>query len=60
MKRFRLYITEEDIKNKFGKEYMNSNVIFTNTIIGLDNTVTFEGILVNEDVPSLDIRREKF
>lgn len=59
MKRFKLYIADTDIKSRLGEEYKDSNIIFTSVNIGFDNTVNFEGIVVDSDVPSNDIKRER-
>lgn len=41
MKIVKLYIDENDIRTKLGEEYQNSNLLFINANIGVDNTLTF-------------------
>ena len=58
MKIVKLYITPNDIKDKLDGKYKDSNVIFTKSEIGIDNTLTFECIITDEDIDK-DNKRER-
>lgn len=55
----KLYLDEEFIKSKLGEEYQNCNVIFKDAVVGVDNTITFECIVTEEDISNSDLRRYK-
>lgn len=59
MKIVKMYLDDEFIKSKLGDEYKNCNVIFKDAVIGLDNTITFECIITEEEIPNNDVRRTK-
>lgn len=49
MKVVKLYITQEDIKDKLGEQYKNHTVIFTNNRVCMDGSLEFECLLVKEE-----------
>lgn len=58
MKAVKLYITADEIKDKLGAEYKDSNVLFIKSEIGNDNTLTFECIITDEEI-NRENNREK-
>ena len=58
-KTVRLFIDEDFIKEKLGKEYEGCNIIFKNANIGNDNTLEFTCIATNEVVGGSGVRRIK-
>lgn len=59
MKSIKLYIDENYIKERLGEEYKDCNVIFANSNIDRDNTLNFECLVTEENIPDRNnIRRE--